>query len=110
MLKGTKAAAIAALADWLHESADETSTAAMIQHFQGTVHEPVFATAQGEVMLWGEEFDVQAEFAGILRKMRREAVEVRNVLVAGKRAGHERVGAGASRRVKGRIEAAESPS
>jgi hypothetical protein len=59
----------------LHESADETSTAAMIQHFQGTVHGPVFATAQGEIMQWGEEFDVQAEFTGILRKMRRDAIE-----------------------------------
>jgi DNA primase len=73
--EGNEGAAIAALADWLHESADETSTAAMIQHFQGTVHEPVFAAAQGEVMQWGEDFDIQAEFAGILRKMRREAVE-----------------------------------
>ncbi len=67
-------AAIAALADWLHESADETTTAAMIQHFQGTVHEPVFATAQGEVMQWGEEFDVEAEFSGSLRKMQLDAV------------------------------------
>ena len=73
--EGNEAAAIVALADWLHESADETTTAAMIQHFQGTMHEPVFATAQGEVMQWGEDFDVQAEFAGILRKLRRDAVE-----------------------------------
>ena len=70
--RGAEGAAIAALADWLHESADETSTAAMIQHFQGTVHEAAFAAAQGEVMQWGEDFDVQAEFQGILRKMRRE--------------------------------------
>jgi len=73
--EGNEGAAIGALVDWLHESADETTTAAMIQHFQGTVHEPVFATAQGEVMQWGEDFDIQAEFTGILRKMRREAVE-----------------------------------
>lgn len=73
--EGNEAAAIAALADWLNESADETTTAALIQHFQGTVHEPVFASAQGEVMQWGEDFDIQAEFAGILRKMRRDAVE-----------------------------------
>jgi DNA primase len=73
--EGNEGAAILALADWLNESADETTTAAMIQHFQGTMHEQVFAAAQGEVMQWGEEFDVPAEFAGILRKMRREAVE-----------------------------------
>ncbi len=73
--ESAEGAAIAALVDWLHESADETSTAAMIQHFTGTVHEAVFAAAQGEVMHWGEDFDVQAEFADILRKMRRDAVE-----------------------------------
>ncbi len=68
-----EAAAIAALADWLRESADETSTAAMIQHFQGTAHEAVFASAQGEVMQWGEEFDVEAEFAGSMEKLREES-------------------------------------
>jgi DNA primase len=73
--EGNEGAAILALADWLNESADETTTAAMIQHFQGTMHEQVFATAQGEVMQWGEDFDIQAEFSGILRKMRRDAVE-----------------------------------
>ncbi len=72
---GVEAAAIAALADWLHESADETSTAAMIQHFEGTMHEQVFAAAQADIMQWGEEFDVEAEFSGILRNMRREAIE-----------------------------------
>jgi DNA primase len=71
--EGAEGAAIAALADWLHESADETSTAAMIQHFQGTVHEVVFASAQGEVMQWGEDFDVGAEFAGTLDKLREES-------------------------------------
>lgn len=73
--EGAEGAAIAALADWLRESADETSTAAMIQHFQGTVHEAIFATAQGEVMQWGEDFDVKAEFEGILKKLRLEAVD-----------------------------------
>ena len=64
--EGAEGAAIAALADWLRESADETSTAAMIQHFQGTMHEAIFAIAQGEVMQWGEDFDVGAEFEGTL--------------------------------------------
>ncbi len=73
--EGVEGAAIAALVDWLNESADETSTAAMIQHFQGTAHEAAFAAAQGEVMQWGEEFDVQAEFTGMLRKLRRDAIE-----------------------------------
>jgi DNA primase len=66
-------AAITALADWIRESADETSTAALIQHFQGTVHEVVFASAQGDVMNWGEDFDVAAEFAGSLEKLHGES-------------------------------------
>ncbi len=73
--EGAEGAAIAALADWLHESADETTAAAMIEHFRGSVHEAVFSAAQGEVMDWGEGFDVQAEFMGMLRKMRRERIE-----------------------------------
>ncbi len=88
---GAEGAAIAALADWLregdaggigyppapslrgrHESTDVTSTAAMIQHFQGTAYEAAFAAAQGEVMQWGEEFDVDGEFAGALNRLHEE--------------------------------------
>ena len=71
--EGVEGAAIAALVDWLSESVDETSTAAMIQHFQDTAHEAVFASAQGEVMQWGESFDVESEFAGSLEKLREES-------------------------------------
>jgi DNA primase len=70
---GAEGAAISALTDWLRESADETSTAAMIQHFQGTVYEGTFAQAQGEVMQWGEDFDVGAEFAGTIEKLHAES-------------------------------------
>jgi DNA primase len=73
--EGSDGAAIAALADWLNESADETSMAALIQHFQGTAHEPVFAVAQGEIMHLGDDFDTEAEFRGILRQLRRDAVD-----------------------------------
>jgi DNA primase len=72
---GNETAAIAAIVDWLHESADETTTAAMIQHFQGTMHEATLAAAQGEVMHWNEDFDVQSEFAGMLKKMRLDGIE-----------------------------------
>ena len=73
--EGGEGAAIHALADWLNESADETSTAALIQHFQGSLHEAAFTVAQGEVMHLGEDFDIQAEFSGLLRKMQRESIE-----------------------------------
>jgi len=73
--EGAEGAAVAALADWLRESADETSTAALIQHFQGTVHETAFAAVQAEIIHLGQDFDVITEFADILRRMQREAVE-----------------------------------
>jgi DNA primase len=83
--EGAEGEAIAALADWLRESADETTTAAMIQHFQGTMFESAFAVAQGEVMLWGKDFDVTAEFRGVLRKMRIDAIEAEiSAMLAGK--------------------------
>jgi len=73
--EGVDGAAISAIADWLNESADETSAAAMIQHFQGTTYEAALNAAQGEIMHLGEDFDVQADFAGLLRKIRKEAIE-----------------------------------
>ncbi len=71
--EGNDGAAIAAIADWLNESADEVSTAAMIQHFQGTAHETALTAAQGEVMQWGNGFDVAGEFAGALNKLHEDA-------------------------------------
>lgn len=73
--EGAEGSAIAALADWLRESADETSSAALIQHFQGTAHEAAFAIAQGEIMHLGDDYDVQADFVGLLRNIRRDAIE-----------------------------------
>ena len=73
--EGAEGAAIAALADWLQESADETSTAAMIQHFQGTAYEATLASEQGDVMQWGDDVDVAAEFTGLLKKMRLDVVD-----------------------------------
>ncbi len=71
--EGSESAAITALADWLSESADETSAAAMIQHFKGTVHEVALASAQADVMQWGDDFDVAAEFSGSLLKLSKDA-------------------------------------
>jgi DNA primase len=72
---GAEAAAIMALVEWVKESANEFSTAALIQHFQGSVHESALKAIQGDLMHLGEEFDIEAEFRGLLRKMQREAVE-----------------------------------
>jgi len=72
---GEEGAAIAALVEWMRESAEACSTAALIQHFQGTMHEPVFKAVQGDIMHLGEDFDIEAEFRGLLRKIERAAVE-----------------------------------
>jgi DNA primase len=82
--EGNEAAAIAAIADWLREGADEVSTAALIQHFQGSLHEAAFTVAQGEIMNLGEDFDIPAEFAGLLRKMQREAVNAEIAMLEAK--------------------------
>ena len=56
----------------------------MIQHFQGTAHEAPLATAQGEVMQWGEEFDIQAEFTGVLKKLRLDVIDAEIVMLEAK--------------------------
>ncbi|HEY5994988.1 MAG TPA: DNA primase [Gallionellaceae bacterium] len=65
-------AAIAALTGYLREQDYAASTAAIIQQFQGTPFEAALTAAQGEVMQWGEDFDIEAEFHGMLAKLREE--------------------------------------
>ena len=66
------AEAIAALSAWMLTHDGEVSSAALIQYFQGTMHETLLAAEQAEIMQWGEAFDVDAEFQGILLKLREE--------------------------------------
>ena len=67
---GSEAAAILALAQWLSAQSGDVSTAAVIQNFQGTSHEALLATEQAEIMHWSEEFNVAAEFQGVLVNLR----------------------------------------
>jgi DNA primase len=69
---GTEAAAIVALVEWLEMNSEPVSTAAIIQHFQGTPHEALLAAEQAEIIHWGITFDTVAEFQGILTKLRDE--------------------------------------
>jgi DNA primase len=69
---GVEAAAIIALAEWSHMQEGEVSSAAMIQNFQGTVHESLLAAEQAEIMQWGETFNVVAEFQDVLTRLRNE--------------------------------------
>jgi DNA primase len=36
--------------------------------FQGTSHEKIWAAAQADMLNWGEDFDVTAEFSGLISK------------------------------------------
>ncbi len=71
-VNGAEAGTIVALVEWLRLCEDPVSTAAIIQHFQGTPHEALLAAEQAEIMHWGIAFDAVAEFQGILAKLRDE--------------------------------------
>lgn len=72
MAVGAEAAAITALTEWSRTQEGAVSSAAMIQNFQGTVHESLLAAEQAEIMQWGETFNVVAEFQDVLTRLRDE--------------------------------------
>ena len=69
---GAEAEAIIALVEWLRMQNGEVISAAIIQNFQGTVHEPLFTAEQAAIMEWGETFDVKTELQDALTKLRDE--------------------------------------
>jgi len=71
-MEGNEAATVTALVEYLREQDFTVSTAAIIQQFQGSPHETMLASAQADIMQWGEDFDVSAEFDGMLAKQREE--------------------------------------
>jgi len=71
--ESTEAAAIQAICLWVNEHSDSVSTSAMIQNFQGTQYELLLSAEQAEIMKWGDSFDVDAEFEGVLNKQRDDA-------------------------------------
>jgi DNA primase len=68
--EGNEAATVEALVGYLREQDFAVSTASIIQQFQGTQHETVLASAEADIMPWGDDFDVAAEFRGMLAKQR----------------------------------------
>lgn len=72
VVESQDAETIGALTDWLLTQDGEVSSAALIQYFQGTIHEALLAAEQAEIMQWGESFDVDAEFQGVLGKLRED--------------------------------------
>ncbi len=52
----------------LRENDFVVSSAVLTQMFQGTEHERAITIAQTEMMSWGDQFDVEGEFAGLMNK------------------------------------------
>ena len=67
--EGSEAEAVAALLAVLRETDFEASGPALVQMLQGTAHEKMLAAAEADMLHWGESFDVDAEFAGLMAKL-----------------------------------------
>jgi DNA primase len=68
-MDGGEAATVTALVEYLREQDFTVSTAGITQQFKGTSHEAALKSAGADIMPWGEDFDVAAEFHGILGKL-----------------------------------------
>jgi DNA primase len=84
--QGADAETVVAVMMILRET-DYTLNGPMItQLFQGTVHEKILAAAEADMLLWGENFDVAAEFAGLIdrfnegqRRQQRQLLEAKGL-------------------------------
>ncbi|MBI3479627.1 MAG: DNA primase [Nitrosomonadales bacterium] len=66
--QGADAEAVTALLMVLRETDFTLSGPTLTQLFQGTAHEKTLASAEADMLSWGDEFDVPAEFAGLIGK------------------------------------------
>ena len=70
--EGAEAEAVTAILYVLREAGFEVNGAALMQLFHGTAHEKTMAAAGGDTLNWGNDFDVAAEFAGLMEKFNEE--------------------------------------
>ncbi len=82
--EGAEAEAVVAVLYVLREAGFEVNGAALMQMFQGTVHEKTLAAAEADMLNWGDKFDVAAEFDGLIgrldevqRRQQRQALEAK---------------------------------
>ena len=66
--EGIDAGVVLAVLAVLRETDFTLSSPTLTQLFQGTVHEKMLADVQAEMLDWGENFDVAAEFAGLVNR------------------------------------------
>ena len=67
--EGADAEAVVAVLAALREADFAMTGPALAQMFQGTTHARTLASAEAEMLAWGDTFDVEAEFAGLLVKL-----------------------------------------
>ena len=77
---GNEAEVVSAVLNILRENDFAMSSPALTQTFQGTAHEKTLASAEADMLDWGENFDVETEFSGLLCKFeeirRREQFQI----------------------------------
>jgi DNA primase len=66
--QGAEAEAVSAVLMILRETDFALNSPTLAQLFQGTAHERTLAAAQADMLNWGDDFDVAAEFAGLISK------------------------------------------
>jgi len=66
--QGAEAETVSAVLMVLRETDFTLSSPTIAQLFQGTIHEKSLAAAEADMLGWGENFDVAAEFAGLVSK------------------------------------------
>jgi DNA primase len=67
--EGAEAEAVAAVLLVLREADFALNSPVLMQMFQGTAHGKTLAAAEADMLNWGENFDVAAEFAGLMSKL-----------------------------------------
>ena len=60
-----------ALVGYLREQDSPPTTQVVTEQFMGTQHETVLKQAGAEITQWGEDYDVEADFRGILEQQRK---------------------------------------
>ncbi len=66
---GADGEAIAAVLSALRETDFAMSSPALMQMFEGTMHARALSQAETEMLDWGDSFDVEAEFSGLVSRI-----------------------------------------
>lgn len=83
-VEGDDGAAVMELASWVQSQGAAVSISATVQNFQGSRFDALFTAVQAETMKLGDNFDVDAEFQGILTRLREDERKQQLMILQGK--------------------------